>query len=601
MYDSRVLLVGRIPARYIIVAIILALAGGFLTLLMTADAIAALTPPAERVYAMGHAAIPWAAGTFARELWICHGVTFGPHLCTPAIGDATARVGRVLGIGTIATIAATTIAIVMGSEARIAATQRKPPIPKHGEFALEVGRATGWLYKLGHGASILKGSRCILPGPSAAQNIVIFGGIGGGKTSSLLNSLVRQALRASCGILCFDVKGSYGRTFMTIANEEGRDVQKIGVGGRGLNLLRDLTPEVAASFLHSALLLRGMGKGAGTVYLNVAVEYAKNMLGVLSFTADYSLSAAHRFVFEENYAMQVISNVDATIPRDDPRRDVYAPYHKYLTEIFPEYETRMKNSVKQSLSDILDAFQHPDIRKAFCTDSSDDMSMTELLDGKVFMLDLPLAIYGVSARTVYTMVKLRMMNVMQRREAETTWDQDRFVVMVADEYQEFISVAQGGALSDLSFWDKSRSAKTIGIISGQGWSSFKAAIGDDVLTDATLQNFRQKFLFGTEDLATLKYFNAVVGKAKVTRQITSEAKHSQGAIALAIESQTKSKQIRTSEEDILSAQFLRSQLGRGRAVALMQIDGESYDDVLKMPYDEPKVKPSAPVAASGTG
>lgn len=47
-------------------------------------------------------------------------------------------------------------------------------------------------------------------------------------------------------------------------------------------------------------------------------------------------------------------------------------------------------------------------------------------------------------------------------------------------------------LSDLNFWDKSRSSKTVGIISAQSVSSFYAAIGSWDVANTILQNFRQK-------------------------------------------------------------------------------------------------------------
>jgi hypothetical protein len=53
---------------------------------------------------------------------------------------------------------------------------------------------------------------------------------------------------------------------------------------------------------------------------------------------------------------------------------------------------------------------------------------------------------------------------MQRRRLEKTWNQSRPVFFLCDEYQEIVSCAKDG-VSDLNFWDKSRSSGCIGVIS----------------------------------------------------------------------------------------------------------------------------------------
>jgi hypothetical protein len=63
---------------------------------------------------------------------------------------------------------------------------------------------------------------------------------------------------------------------------------------------------------------------------------------------------------------------------------------------------------------------------------------------------------------------------MQQRSARQEWNQTLPVFFIRDEFQEIVSINKDG-LSDLNFWDKSRSSKTIGIISAQAISIFYAA------------------------------------------------------------------------------------------------------------------------------
>lgn len=110
---------------------------------------------------------------------------------------------------------------------------------------------------------------------------------------------------------------------------------------------------------------------------------------------------------------------------------------------------------------------------------------------------------------------------MQNRIHNEDWNQNRPIFFMCDEYHELISASKEG-LSDLNFWDKSRSSKTIGVISAQSVSSFYVALGDRDLTHAIFQNFRQKICFRTEDQATLTMMDRLAGQAKVQRKTTSQ-------------------------------------------------------------------------------
>jgi type IV secretory pathway TraG/TraD family ATPase VirD4 len=169
---------------------------------------------------------------------------------------------------------------------------------------------------------------------------------------------------------------------------------------------------------------------------------------------------------------------------------------------------------------------------------------------------------------------------MQRRLSEPSWNQDRPVFFMCDEFQEIVSANQDG-LSDLNFWDKSRSSKTIGIISGQAISSFYAAIGSHDLTHALLQNFRQKLCFRTEDATTLQYFNQLADRVEIKRITHSHTsgKQKQPEKFLSSKSSSSTQSVNYVEKTVLNPQLFR-QLEPNQAIALLSIKGVSMDDVL---------------------
>lgn len=171
---------------------------------------------------------------------------------------------------------------------------------------------------------------------------------------------------------------------------------------------------------------------------------------------------------------------------------------------------------------------------------------------------------------------------MQQRSTQPTWDQARPVFFMCDEFQEIVSASRDG-LSDLNFWDKSRSSKTIGIISAQAISSFYASVGDRDVAHALLQNFRQKICFRTEDTTTLTYFHNLADKVEVARKSYSQTSGSQKHPDKFLSTKSTSSTESTTWVDkaVLSPQLFRK-LQPDQSVALLSVNGYSMDDVMWM-------------------
>ena len=253
-------------------------------------------------------------------------------------------------------------------------------------------------------------------------------------------------------------------------------------------------------------------------------------------------------------------------------------HHSYHEDVFAHFEPKVQSNVNAQVAQVLSPFNHPDLVDAFCTEAGAQARMDSVLEGAVYLVALPLALYGLGAKTAYTFIKLRFFNLMQRRRLEKGWNQSRPVFFLCDEYQEIVSCAKDG-VSDLNFWDKSRSSGCIGVISAQGVSSFYAAIGDRDLADTVLQNFRQTICFRTEDRATIERMNFLLGAVDVARisenvgnsTTTGHGSSSSAGYGLSLQRQ-----------NVITPQLFR-QLRQNDALALLSIGGNAYDDVLTMP------------------
>ena len=471
-------------------------------------------------------------------------------------------------------------------------SRRPQDVAPPSQFRLEVGTATGRLGALGHGAAVAKGAPLVLVGDDASQNIMIFGGTGAGKTSREINRLLQQAFRQSAGILGFNVKGDFEPAFGAIARSVGRSYTPIGIGGRRFNLLGDLNPELASSFLKSALILAVPSLSAeAKFWINTATELSRNALGVLGFLPGrYSLYGLYRYVYDAAAKEQWITELKGLLvqmaqeSRDEDVRRLQS-YLRYETDVFGRFDQKVQAGALAVLAEVLSPFALPDFVDAFCSTTEEDAQLERLLDGEAFLVNLPLATYGLGARTAYVLLKLRMFNVMQRRRLVPQWNQERRVVFICDEYQEIIAASKDG-LSDLNFWDKARSSGCVGIVSMQGITSCYAAVSDRDVASAVLQNFRQKICFRTEDLATIRFFTELLGQVEIVRESSSSqrSRSTRGSSLLgtATIGTSQSQSESQTQRSTINPQLFR-QLGPNEALAVLSIGGAAYDDVITVP------------------
>lgn len=340
------------------------------------------------------------------------------------------------------------------------------------------------------------------------QNLLVLGGIGSGKTTSVIHPVLLQCLAQGMGGLIFDIKGDFGLAAAAIAKRTGRRLTVIGPKRRAFNLLRGLSPEAAAGFLKSALLLAG--PSSDPFWSDTAVELCRNALGVLSFIPEhYSLAGLYEYLFHDEARARWDRMLQAEAVGLSPQAlRLLRSYQSYHEGVFTRFDPKVVAGVLASAAQVLTPFTHPDLVDAFCP-PVDAITIETLGAGEVFLVDLPLAVWGIGAKVIYTFLKLRFFQYMQRRPPS---ERDKPVLFLCDEYQEVVSANKDG-LSDLNFWDKARAFGTLGVISAQSIASFYAALGDRDLADTLLQNFRQKLCLRTEDLHTISYFERLLGRS----------------------------------------------------------------------------------------
>ena len=452
--------------------------------------------------------------------------------------------------------------------------------------SLYIGQSTGELLRRGHTIGVLGNQAIALENADCMQNVCVMGGVGAGKTTRLIAPCLFQLLNyADIGGLIFDIKGDFKETVDIFADCFNREIIKIGVGEqcRGTNLLKGLTPEQAAGFLQSTFYLTG-GKSSDSFWIQSATSLIQNVLGLLEMLGDeyYTLEKLYLYIFFDDIRQGYNTLLDEIqLEPNSLQARNYAVYRGYYEQVFMKLDIKTRESIKGTLATILSPFQNPELIDAF-SGATNDYDLYGILGGDIVLVDLPLARWSVAGKVIYTLIKLRFFNLLQTRQVDKSLPQNLVFFMV-DEYQEIISASKMG-LSDLSFWDKSRSSGCIGIISTQSLSSFKSAIGDPLLCDTILANFRQKVFFRTEDEPTLRYINSLAGRVEVSREGYTESEGDNYGLfhpTNLSQNTSKSRNVSIVERQLVDANLIR-QLSGDYAICFLSVENEATDDILRM-------------------
>lgn len=300
----------------------------------------------------------------------------------------------------------------------------------------------------------------------------------------------------------------------------------------------------------------------------------------------YNLYGLYCYLFDLEERQFLDHLLTATLPTLDSKTvKLLQNYWYYQEHIFNFFDEKVKASVLAIVLQVLSPFNHPLLIEAFCYHQEAQVPMSAILDGAVYLVNLPLSVWGLGGKVAYSLIKLRFYHVMQLRTHVSSWNQTRPVFFLCDEFQEIVSANQDG-LSDLSFWDKSCRNKTIGIISAQTLSSFYLKIGNKHIINALLKKFRQKICFNTEDTDTLRYFNYLTNKVETPISHNHKSgKQDYPANFFSPDSESQTTTTNRVDKPVLSPQLFKA-LSSQQAIALLSINGASWNDlIITMPWN----------------
>ena len=175
---------------------------------------------------------------------------------------------------------------------------------------------------------------------------------------------------------------------------------------------------MAASFLKSVLLLADPHPGS-SFWIESATELCRNSLGLLSFVPHhYSLKGLYRYLFNTSFQEEIADVLETKRAHlTEEERGRLEAFEEYQIDLYDRLDEKVKSGMFATLAQVLSPFNQPALTKAFCTATPEHtrQELAAVLTGSVFLVNLPLATWGLGAKVVYTLIKLRFYNLMQQR------------------------------------------------------------------------------------------------------------------------------------------------------------------------------------------
>jgi len=233
--------------------------------------------------------------------------------------------------------------------------------------------------------------------------------------------------------------------------------------------------------------------------------------------------------------------------------------------------------VNRTIETALARFADPELEDAFCTQAPGNANLADVLDGTVFVVNVPRERFKAAASVVYLFVKERFFQaVNSRAHLPAGPRKSRPLLFLCDEYQQICSAG------DAQFFDTSRALGVVAIVAAQSLEAYISTIGDEHAALALLANFTNVVAFRSTE-RTMDYIAGKIGDVEVWKETYNTGRSAKPTllfpeIASVSEGHSASRQ----RERLLTAQTFRA-LAPDHAVALLTVDGVAFDDVLWVP------------------
>jgi hypothetical protein len=377
-----------------------------------------------------------------------------------------------------------------------------------------------------------------------------FGGIGSGKTVSLMVPMMRQFFRqlrdeddnsefAKCGALILDEKGDFIDSTITEMMLANRSLQDLVIIDPDLDLYRynpldpNQTADENAAKLAKVQKILGTSSGGDNAYWDqtsqMTIKYFLQLLEVYKPKHKIGLDDIARFMRDDELAGVLCDTVEKVIEEKKQSNEIseeaYGMYTDAISstrnawiQLNPNTKSTLKTTITNMLGPIA---SNPRLQKVFCRDTN--FSFRDLPNRGKIVLFRGSGIDKSTARLICVCLKIDFQTWQKRRNGSAAaafgLNTNRTVVFICDEYQEFVTC---GGEGDETFYGVSRSTRTAPIVATQSYNSLETAIKNKEQTKTLRQNIATWVFFRSTDQDTCELGKFLAGQSKKEDFSTSQ-------------------------------------------------------------------------------
>lgn len=379
------------------------------------------------------------------------------------------------------------------------------------------------------------------------RNIIVFGGTGSGKTTSVMTGAVERLVDSGCSGIILDVKGDY-TGFLSSQFADRLHVIGPGSNAHATNLIAGMSSDTL-----DAVLAESIGASTEKSYWGMnGRAYARFVFDFITLSKNRSPSIAeiyHYLIFPTRFCRDLV----AWEAKNEPPNHFIEFRESLLMEQFSilhrgnyfksgnddpvdrtvlEQYTWQTTTIVQTLAPF---YRDERIKATLCDGNASDWRKLLYEDRKVLLLDMPSTRFGRTSSFVSKLLRLAIRNTIleyaEHYRESTGLGKEFFTFMLVDEYQNYVHANSGsnasGASDDNTWFDRSRSFGHINILSTQGVASLSSQV-DHSQTRSILQNIRTTIILPTQDRETLDLATELAADNSVCRRLLHPERYGQG-------------------------------------------------------------------------
>ncbi len=289
-----------------------------------------------------------------------------------------------------------------------------------------------------------------------------------------------------------------------------------------------------SNYLEVANMIRAAAKNfsgksnESPIWEDSAFNLTKNVIVYCTAVFDYfTLLDCYKTMLIAD-SKEIRENLKASL--DKNRFDEEERYNiQCALQYFKEYslfEDKFRSGVLVSSTTFLNQFQNYKAAQIFCPKKEDLTipSMDEIVDnGKVLLFNVN---HEALCRSMGTFIKLHYERSVLNRLKDTSRPRNILAALIADEYQDIVSVGYGGSMGDDKICAKGREANFFFLAASQSLSSIYNAIGSETAAKELIQNFRTRIACHSSDIDTIRNFKELMGQEdqeKTSRSLSEQS------------------------------------------------------------------------------